>query len=133
MESSTPSNPHPDVLGAGTLHPQSSTDESARPLEESSPEEVGPIGVLARSSEESDSVLGAPELAPVSPELPFLPPFVLGALYPLVEGQQVEFKHSLQHPASVVKMADTVCGFLNSAGGFLLVGAYVVGSTRRCC
>lgn len=73
----------------------------------------------AVASEPAD---GGATLPSISPDLPSLPPFALGALYPLLEGQQIEFKQSLQHPASVLKMVDTICAFLNSAGGYFIVG-----------
>lgn len=99
------------------------------------------VGALAATQdvgarEEADTEYpGISELSSVAPELPHLPLFRLGEVYPLVEGQQIEFKHALQHPASQSKMSETVCGFLNSAGGFFIVGVSddgrVVGVPRR--
>jgi hypothetical protein len=64
---------------------------------------------------------GVHEVPAVHPELPPLPPFVLHEKFRLIEGQQVEFKQSMTLPA-VPKMVQTVCGFLNSAGGWFIIG-----------
>lgn len=44
----------------------------------------------------------------------------VGSVFPFPEGQQWEFKQSAC--GAEVKLRNTVCGFLNSAGGYLVVG-----------
>ena len=50
--------------------------------------------------------------------LPSLPvSFQVGELFPLPEGQQIEFKEN-----NTIKMEATLCGFLNTAGGYFITG-----------
>lgn len=50
--------------------------------------------------------------------LPLLPlTFQVGELFPLPEGQQIEFKEN-----NTIKMEATLCGFLNTAGGYFITG-----------
>jgi predicted HTH transcriptional regulator len=58
--------------------------------------------------------------------LPPLPlTFQVGELFPLPEGQQIEFKEN-----NTIKMEATLCGFLNTAGGYFITGVSNDGMIR---
>jgi hypothetical protein len=78
-----------------------------------------------------------PDLPPRPSELPTLPTrFERGARFPFSEGQQFEFKET-ENVLPAEKLYETVCAFLNSKGGYLIVGIHdngtIMGMRRKDC
>ena len=76
-----------------------------------------------RSSDHDEMVIPPPKLPPRPSVLPTLPqgPILIGERFPWPEGQQFEFKETWG-ACTTSKMHETICAFLNSAGGYLIYG-----------
>jgi hypothetical protein len=85
--------------------------------------ESEPTSLRSSSTEAEELVIPPPKLPPRPSVLPTLPhsPLFIGERFPWPEGQQFEFKETWG-ACTTSKMHETICAFLNSAGGYLIYG-----------
>jgi hypothetical protein len=85
--------------------------------------ESEPTSLRSSSTEHEELVIPPPKLPPRPSVLPTLPhsPLFIGERFPWPEGQQFEFKETWG-ACTTSKMHETICAFLNSAGGYLIYG-----------
>lgn len=85
--------------------------------------ESEPASLRSSSTEHEELVIPPPKLPPRPSVLPTLPhsPLFVGERFPWPEGQQFEFKETWG-ACTTSKMHETICAFLNSAGGYLIYG-----------